>query len=257
MVDNVFSNIPQFSVSASGVAIVLYAIQIYCDFSGYSDMANGVTRLLGYRPVPNFNHPYFSQNIAVFWRRWHISLSYWFRDYVYIPLGGSRCGNMTVYRNLFLTMLLCGLWHGAAWTFVIWGGSHGLALVIHRMWKNGRIQKSSWFQAVWQPLRYVATFYFVCAAWILFRSESMADSFIMLERFLGFGNGGNGNLSPYWLLFGLFLIIEYAAVVFFRNRKHKQFLLPGWAYAVFIGALTSVLLFFLPLEEKPFIYFQF
>ena len=114
-----------------------YAIQIYCDFSGYTDMAIGAARMMGFRFMENFQMPYSAVTITEFWRRWHISLSTWFRDYLYIPLGGNRKGETRTYINLILTMLLCGLWHGASWNFVLWGGIHGTALAIHRAWQVG------------------------------------------------------------------------------------------------------------------------
>ena len=121
---------------ARGSASLFYAIQIYCDFSGYTDMAIASARLLGYELPVNFRFPYFARNMSDFWHRWHISLSSWLRDYLYIPLGGNRGPRWFVYRNIMITMLLGGLWHGAAWTFVIWGGLHGVALVVHREWQR-------------------------------------------------------------------------------------------------------------------------
>lgn len=260
VVDQVFGSVGEFGVLASSIAVILYAIQIYCDFSGYSDMANGVTRMLGYKIVDNFSYPYFSTNIAIFWRRWHITLSYWFRDYVYIPLGGNRGGNLFVYRNLMLTMLLCGLWHGAGWNFVFWGGLHGLALVVHRIWANSTkniISKSILLRALWQVISCLATFYFVCIGWIFFRSDSLNDSLLMSQRFITLNGGGEENISIYWLLYLVFIFVEYAAYLFMKKRKYGDFLLPNWAYSVFIGVLASIILLFLPLEDRPFIYFQF
>ena len=256
VVDKLFSNVSSFSATASSIAAILYTIQIYCDFSGYSDMANGVTRMLGYKVVPNFQFPYFSPNIAVFWRRWHITLSYWFRDYVYIPLGGNRCTKWSGFKNVLVTMLLCGLWHGAGWNFIIWGGLHGLAIVVHRIWRNIGILKNNLFEVLCKPFSYVITIYFVCVGWIFFRSDSLSDSLLMLKRFMFFDQGGDQEISAYWFLFSIFVVAEYGLHVLFKKSK-KDFLLPDWAYCIGIGALISVLLLFVPLEERPFIYFQF
>src|SRR5256714_766296 len=133
-VDRYFDAPWNFTMPSAWVAVLFYAIQIYCDFSGYTDMAIATAGLLGYQLPVNFRFPYFAANISDFWHRWHISLSSWLRDYLYIPLGGNRGRAWFVYRNIMITMLLGGLWHGGAWTFVIWGGLHGLALVVHRAW---------------------------------------------------------------------------------------------------------------------------
>ncbi|PYK08293.1 MAG: hypothetical protein DME65_14265, partial [Verrucomicrobia bacterium] len=133
-VDRYFAHPADFTATSAWIGVLFYAIQIYCDFSGYTDMAIAAARLLGYQLPNNFQFPYFARNVSDFWRRWHISLSSWLRDYLYIPLGGNRGSRGFVYRNVMITMLLGGLWHGAAWTFVIWGALHGTALLIHREW---------------------------------------------------------------------------------------------------------------------------
>ena len=135
-VDRYFEAPWNFTMASAWVAVLFYAIQIYCDFSGYTDMAIATAGLLGYELPVNFRFPYFARNISDFWHRWHISLSSWLRDYLYIPLGGNRGPAWFVYRNIMITMLLGGLWHGGAWTFVIWGGLHGLALIVHRAWQR-------------------------------------------------------------------------------------------------------------------------
>lgn len=133
LIDPVFAAPDAFTAASLWIATVFYAVQIYCDFSGYTDMAIAIAALLGFQLQLNFRFPYFASNIAEFWQRWHISLSTWLRDYLYIPLGGNRGGSIKTYRNLMITMLLGGLWHGAAWNFVIWGGLHGGALAVHRV----------------------------------------------------------------------------------------------------------------------------
>ena len=129
-----FSNPQGYGAGSTWIGVLLYAVQIYCDFSGYTDMAIAVARLLGYSLTINFNFPYFASSITDFWRRWHISLSSWLRDYLYISLGGNRGSMLFTYRNILFTMLLGGLWHGASWVFVLWGGLHGVALMVHRQW---------------------------------------------------------------------------------------------------------------------------
>ncbi|MEL6135438.1 MAG: MBOAT family O-acyltransferase, partial [Bacteroidota bacterium] len=169
----------------TGLSILLatlgFAFQIYCDFSAYSDMAIGLARMLGFDLMQNFRQPYLATSLADYWRRWHISLSTWFRDYVYIPLGGNRVVKWRWYYNLFLTFLVSGLWHGAAWTFVIWGAIHGLILVIEQMTGISGTKGKSFPVGV-RILRMIYTFVIVCLAWVFFRAESVADAFMLLQN---------------------------------------------------------------------------
>lgn len=161
------------------VAIYAFALQIYCDFSGYSDIARGTARLLGFDIMVNFKLPYFARNPSDFWRRWHISLSTWLRDYLYIPLGGNRCGAFKLHRNLMITMLLGGLWHGAAWTFVLWGGFHGIILSLYRVLApNSDELRSRWWVSVLQG---VLTFHIVCFGWLIFRAQNLTTIGIFLQ----------------------------------------------------------------------------
>src|SRR5215207_5592494 len=160
IVDDVFAAPELHSGAEVLFATYAYAVQIYCDFSGYTDIAIGVALLLGFRFPQNFDAPYSAESLQDFWRRWHMTLSRWLRDYLYIPLGGSRGSKLFTYRNLMLTMLLGGLWHGAAWTFVVWGGIHGAGLAVER-WLADRRER-----------RRLVTFHVVCAAWIFFRADS-------------------------------------------------------------------------------------
>ena len=169
------------------LAIYAFAFQIYCDFSGYTDAARGISKCLGFELTLNFNLPYFSTSPKDFWTRWHISLSSWLRDYLYIPLGGSRGGTLFVYRNLMLTMIIGGLWHGAAWTFVIWGTYQGLLLVGHRMAEPllKRINPVEPIdRACWRVVRIFFTFQFVCLGWLIFRASSMAQVRGMLQAII-------------------------------------------------------------------------
>src|SRR5262249_50270896 len=163
-----------------------YALQIYCDFSGYTDMALGCAHLLGYRLAQNFNMPYLSANIAEFWRRWHISLSSWLRDYLFIPLGGSRGTTVQTYRNLLLTMALGGLWHGASWTFVLWGVLHGMLLVLHRLFQAFCAPRPRLARLLGSPLgtagRVGLTFLCICVGWVFFRATTFPAAVALLRR---------------------------------------------------------------------------
>lgn len=174
------------------LAMVCYSLQIYFDFSGYSDMAIGLGRLFGFKFLENFNYPYIANSFRDFWRRWHISLSTWFRDYVYISLGGNRRGKMRTLLNLFLVFFLCGLWHGANWTFVLWGGYHGFFLVLER----SRLQS---FMEKWpNVLRIVYTFFFVTVGWVFFRSNDMEQALVFLKAM--FGQNSGAWVDPYLLV---------------------------------------------------------
>jgi len=176
IVDLYFGNPGKYNAYSCWIGVLFYAIQIYCDFSGYTDMAIATARLLGYELTVNFDFPYFSRNITEFWRKWHISLSTWLRDYLYISLGGNRGSKAFVYRNLMLTMVLGGLWHGASWNFVIWGGLHGIALIAHREWQRLTANAGAVFKKVVTILAIPLTFYWVCVAWIFFRAQPIETS---------------------------------------------------------------------------------
>lgn len=182
-VDLVFGTPGSYMGISYFVAAVFYTIQIYCDFSGYSDMAVGIARLFGIRSMENFKSPYLSSNIREFWERWHISLSSWLKDYVYIPLGGSRKGKVRTYCNLMITFLISGIWHGAAPTFLVWGALHGTYQVIYRFYKK----HCKW--KIPKILGVILTFSLVGLAWIFFRADSIQDAFYMI-RYMGY------NLSP-------------------------------------------------------------
>jgi D-alanyl-lipoteichoic acid acyltransferase DltB (MBOAT superfamily) len=169
-VDRIFDNPNLYTGLENLFGVYGYAMQIYCDFSGYSDMAIGIALLFGYRLCINFDSPYQSSSITEFWRRWHISLSTWLRDYLYISLGGNRKGKPRAYLNQFITMLLGGLWHGAAFRFILWGALHGIALSIDKMFKEFfKIPDTRFFKI----LGILLTFHFVCFCWIFFRAENM------------------------------------------------------------------------------------
>jgi alginate O-acetyltransferase complex protein AlgI len=254
---------PGFLTSWGGV--LAYAMQIYFDFSGYSDMAVGLGLMLGFEFPQNFNSPYKSVSITDFWRRWHISLSTWLRDYLYIPLGGNKLGTRRTYINLFLTMLLGGLWHGANWTFVIWGGYHGTLLAIERAaGKRGLM----WWAPVW--IQRLATFVLVCVGWVLFRCWSLKQAGGMFAGMLGL-HGIEPVGLPFadaiplaWLMLPVTMMLAWG----FRNTWEMRFDLDqGTRLAVTLRTagltLALSLLFVLCVgvilvnSSSPFLYFQF
>ena len=182
--DQIFAlTMPELSPRLAWFGIICYTLQIYFDFSGYSDMAVGLGKMFGFEFLENFNYPYISQSIKEFWRRWHISLSSWFRDYLYIPLGGNRCSERRNYFNLVLVFLLCGLWHGASWTFALWGLYHGLFLVLERTAWGGAVDRLP------RPVRHVYTLVAVIVGWVLFRADSFSQVMAFLQNMAGISNG--------------------------------------------------------------------
>ena len=255
-VDRVFNHPAAYTAFASLTATWLYTIQIFCDFSGYSDMAIAVAGLLGYKLVINFNAPYLSDSIQDFWRRWHISLSTWIRDYIYFSLGGGRMKyRILVYRNLLLTMLAGGLWHGAAWTFVAWGGAHGIAQVVHQEFRKHFPPTPA--QEPWRRIAgWFLTLNFVCMTWILFRSPSFSVAWLMLKRYLLLDHGGSLTI-PLWLaLLGPALLIGQ---ILMRRLNFEGAIcrLPLPRFALVYGMAWAFALAMLPLGYRPFIYFQF
>lgn len=197
LVGRVFDQPQLYSSMETLAAIYGYALQIYCDFSGYSDIAIGSALLLGFRLPVNFNSPYRAQSLPDFWKRWHITLSNWLTDYVYFSIGGLRKRPFNMYRNVVLTMLIGGLWHGAAWTFVIWGGMHGFGLAFNRWWENRRRQQKRKARSEWwvKALCVLLTFHFVCLTWVFFRAESLRQAWEVLAR-LGAMKFETANLAP-------------------------------------------------------------
>ena len=268
-VDQYFANPYHFTGWSARMAVILYAVQIYCDFSGYTDMAIATARMLGYELTINFDFPYFSRSVTEFWRRWHISLSTWLRDYLYISLGGNRGSKGFVYRNLLLTMLLGGLWHGSRWTFVAWGALHGIALILHREWDGILKQWTAVKESIpWRVAATFITFYFVCICWVFFRSadltKPMTDSdfqraMFVLRSFTGLGQPLHGKIASLdprlWALIAGLALVHW--LNFRRVFSDWWRRCPELAFAVGYGALAAIALFFVPVRYSPFIYFQF
>jgi alginate O-acetyltransferase complex protein AlgI len=260
-VDPVFTDPASFATWTVWLAAVAYAIQIYCDFSGYSDMALGLAHLLGYHLAPNFNMPFLAANIAELWRRWHISLSTWIRDYLFIPLGGSRGTRWQTYRNLLITFALCGLWHGAGWNFVIWGVLNGIFLVIHaafRPWCEDRPRLVNALQsAPGTVMRVALTFTCFCVIFVVFRSPDFATTSAVLRQ-MAIPSAGAGLPRD-----ALSLLVTFAAVAMSHAlgcRRYGQRLwdwLPLPVRGLSFGAAVAVALMLTPGDSKAFIYFQF
>ena len=247
-VDEIYAAPGTYQAPALILATFAFAWQIYFDFSGYTDMARGIGRALGIRLMLNFNNPYLATGLGDFWQRWHISLSTWFKDYVYIPLGGNRRGDIRTYVNMALTMLISGLWHGASWTFVIWGGLHAMGRVLTR-----RAEATEWYQeGIPTFVKRLLVFCFVTFAWIFFRAESFGDAWIIITRIFSFGWA-----DPRCPLLALSLILAvwlYQAL--FESRASGVLRLAP----VRIG-LVVVMILCVALAggsgEQAFIYFQF
>lgn len=255
VVDQYFDSPEIYSSLSAWAAVLSYAVQIYCDFSGYSDMAIACAGILGYELCLNFDFPYFSSNITEFWRRWHISLSTWLRDYLYIPLGGNRGQKIFTYKNLMFTMLLGGLWHGASWNFVIWGGLHGLALIIHREWSRYMAAYTG-FTKIRTVLGSLLTFYWVCIAWILFRSVDLQSAIKIVRSFVFFNSTGTQHFGiPTFGIVVLLGIIHWVGYQGLFSEWWRR--LSGWNFAVFYGFSVSVVIPFMSTSYAPFIYFQF
>jgi alginate O-acetyltransferase complex protein AlgI len=263
-VNLIFSSPGQYDGLTLLLGAMGYAVQIYCDFSGYSDMAIGSALILGIKLPENFQMPYSSVTITEFWRRWHITLSAWFRDYVFIPMEiarkNVRSATLRTTISLTITMLLCGLWHGAGWNFVIWGGIHGVALAVNRAWMTwnplSKLAGRPVFQAMWTLFSRLLTLSIVLVAWIFFRAQSFADANTYLSRMLSWSHGVRW-VSPYILLALAAVFFTHLLVNKDRNWAQE---LPERAIPVRItayAALVVLLSFFGATSAVPFIYFQF
>jgi D-alanyl-lipoteichoic acid acyltransferase DltB (MBOAT superfamily) len=259
VVKDLFGRWPTLDGGLCLLAVYAFAFQIYGDFSGYTDIARGVAKCLGFEIALNFNLPYFATSPRDFWNRWHISLSTWLRDYLYIPLGGSRGGTLLTYRNLMLTMVLGGLWHGAAWTYVFWGFYQGLLLVLHRVatpWLN-RIEPSDPVdRACWKGLRIVVTFHLVCLGWLIFRAESMEQAAGMLSAIV---NRPAIPLASYLVPVTLLIVPLWLVqlVQYTASDLNVISRTPWYVRSVFYTACFYAIVLAGQFGGRQFIYFQF
>ena len=262
-VDEAYGSLAACSGFDLFIAIFFFTIQIYCDFSGYSDIAIGTAKLLGIDLMTNFKSPYFSLSIKEFWSRWHISLSTWFRDYVYIPLGGNRCSSLKRDRNLLITFLASGLWHGANWTYVLWGGIHGMAQIIENHFLPAGKSKNK----TWVFLRWLAVFLFCNIAWVFFRAESIGDAWYVLSHFVqalthpgsfftGSIIGGKMDFLFIFLSIGIIALFDYLSLKrdVIRWISEKGAVTRWLCYLVLIWLILSLMP---PSGTSEFVYFQF
>ncbi|WP_420571263.1 MBOAT family O-acyltransferase [Kordia sp.] len=273
VVNETFNNVNDYAGIEFIIGTIFFAFQIYCDFSGYSDIAIGISRTMGFDLMNNFERPYFSKSITEFWRRWHISLSTWFRDYVYIPLGGSRNGKYRTYFNLFMVFFISGIWHGAAMTFVIWGAIHGIIIVLEKA--TGKVRKKT-FESIKLDKRsffgkiffITITFIIVCFAWIFFRANSLSDSLIIIDQIFSFGSSGKSITSE----LGMNQVEFYASLFFILfmlsfEWSHKKWNLSTllqrqntfvrWSFYAVSAIVIIILGVYGSFNESEFIYFQF
>ena len=259
MVNDIFSNYQDFGGGILWLGAIYFSFQIYCDFSGYSDIAIGTSKLFGFELMSNFKFPYFSRNIGEFWRRWHISLSTWFRDYLYIPLGGSQEGKWKSIRNIFIIFLVSGFWHGANWTFIFWGLFHSILFLpsfifnTNRKYTTSIIGENTFLPSPKEFVQVGVTFTLVTIGWVFFRSETIGDSFIYLNNMIFDVSIPNKYRSELISVVG-FIFIEYLI------RKDERLNLKLFKNHLFNYILYAIILLFIIsnfYEKSDFIYFQF
>jgi alginate O-acetyltransferase complex protein AlgI len=258
-VDIIFASPASFAGATLLMGVCGYAVQIYCDFSGYSDMAIGIARIMGYQFPENFRMPYASANITEFWRRWHMSLSFWLRDYLYIPLGGSRKGTLNTYRNLLLTMVIGGLWHGASWNFVVWGTLHGFALSVHKLWLDYG-PAGQWLSRVPEVARLsaarAATLVTVIVGWVFFRAQGLTDATEFIKGIVLWRSGVQ-MLSPEILLAIAAVVVAHIGIARDRDWVDEMITRPLWVRACSYTMIGATIVCLAAAEASPFIYFQF
>ncbi len=258
IVNQIFANDDQYQGSTLLLGAIYFAFQIYCDFSGYTDIALGTAKLLGFELLTNFKFPYFSRDIAEFWRRWHISLSSWFRDYVYIPLGGSKGGKWNALRNIFVIFLLSGFWHGAKWTYIVWGAYHAMLYVplfvlnINRRYNEQIVAFEKVLPSLKEGFQIVLTFTLVTIGWVFFRSGSLAESF---HYFQGIPKGlfSWPEFSDALPLVGVFLLLDWFSR---KDERRPHTFVPATVY-VFVMIIILLIFGKGSNENIEFIYFQF
>ena len=270
VVDNIFNHYHHFSAATLILGAIGFSFQIYADFSGYTDIAIGVSKLFGFEVLSNFKFPYFSRDIAEFWRRWHISLTSWFKDYLYIPLGGSRVGRSITVRNTFIVFLVCGFWHGAQWSFIVWGLIHALGFMFLLLRKKNRIHTNNIvafdkdLPDFKESLKVILTFSFVTFSWIFFRLTNLSDSIGFIKQILK-----NSILHPrqystfnHYGITVIYYAIPFVLIDWWLRRDERRLrVIPNVILrnAVYFCMIMAVL-FLLIIRNKEnnnFIYFQF
>ena len=262
-VDAVFAMPSEYDAASIVCAVASYSIQIYCDFSGYSDMAIGVAKFFGYDLCRNFNIPYISKNPTEFWKRWHISLSSWLQNYLYISLGGNRKGTYRQYGNLMITMVLGGLWHGADWTFVLWGFMHGAALVVHKLFLKYKEKyqlsfKNVFIKKVVNIVSMCATYSLVCTGWIFFRAESVGQALVILRRIVICADGIH-YIYSFTIIYGFIVLLCHLYGMWKKNGQGVYPILKlnrFWSKIVVCVVLGLILVFSYQ-GGNAFVYFQF
>jgi D-alanyl-lipoteichoic acid acyltransferase DltB (MBOAT superfamily) len=264
-VNTVYNNPEQHNGNTLIIATIFFAFQIYCDFSGYSDIAIGAAKVMGIKLMTNFNRPYFARNISEFWKRWHISLSTWFKDYLYISLGGNRVSIPRWYFNLFIVFLISGLWHGASWTYIIWGGLNGFYLIFAIISQKFRSKFNKFIGIKDLPilnhlLQVLITFILSCFAWIFFRANNVNDAFFIIEKMIKFRGPifvENPSMIIYPLLSIIFLLLFELKLEFYRGKfsflNNEDWIVRNLSYAF----LIILILLFGVFDGGQFIYFQF
>jgi alginate O-acetyltransferase complex protein AlgI len=276
-VDAVYNHPQDYQGFPILLATYFFAFQIFCDFSGYSDIAIGAAQIMGFNLMENFKQPYFSRSIPEFWQRWHISLSTWFRDYLYIPLGGNRVVPWRWYMNLMIVFLVSGLWHGAAWKFVVWGGLHGLYMVIG-IWTTSfrntvmEVTRLNRFPTVTRYLSILVTFHLVVFSWIFFRANSIGDAFLLINNMLLRAPGSfltniiqplSGSTANRWyfliVIFGAILVMELVHILQSKYRLRELLAVqPFWIrWGAYYLVVMAILMFGQYSVAQSFIYFQF
>ncbi len=267
IVDDIFANYTQYPASTLVLGVSLFSFQVYGDFSGYSDIAIGTAKLFGIELMSNFKFPIFSRNVAEYWQRWHVSLSTWFRHYVYIPLGGSRVSKLKSVRNIIIIFLVSGFWHGANWTFIVWGGVHAAFYIPvflmgrNRIYMNNVVAENRWFPTITEISQILLTFALVTFSRVFFRSESITDAFGFLQQIFTnftydtYQHPLGYRMIDYFILLALFVVYEFK--IRRDERSPFKFKSKVVRFVMYTLVILGMLLFFDDNIDRSFIYFQF
>ena len=257
LVDAIYSNDSSFSGLDLLLATYAFSFQIYGDFAGYSSIAIGTAKLLGFNLIKNFDSPYFSSSPSEFWKKWHISLSSWLRDYLYIPLGGNRFGKTKRYRNLMITMLLGGLWHGASWTYIIWGFYHATLLIVYGLISIGPVEQRADNQNLFKPFKVIVLYNLICLGWLVFRCESLSKVFLILERILNDFHATDYTFATACII--LFFALPIFSHEFWEIQRGIRSFNDRPILSLIITKIYFIIMIiiFQAPTQKEFIYFQF